>query len=185
MNEVELNPWHTSTAHHGIWDGDLHADLEDLMARPGGEERLRSMVEPALAHGADLSDDALLGSTLDLLDSGRLVLETTERSSIAVDPHHPIGEGSEDLGNLIDLMGERDEEPEEAERPTWIEIAVVDGLGQPVRNRAYRLQLPDGTVRSGMLGEQGLIRFDDVDPGQCTLELLPDAAAEPAPALAA
>jgi len=177
MNEVELHPWHTSTTHHGIWTGDLDTNLEDLMARPGGEERLRSLVEPELAYGADLSDAALLGSTRDLLDCGRLVLETSESSSIAVDPRYPISEGSEDLGNLIDLMGddtdEDDEEPTAAEdeRPTWIEITVVDGRGEPICGRPYRLHLPDGTVRNGTLSDEGAIRFDDVDPGLCTLEL--------------
>lgn len=172
MDEVELMPWHTHGAPHGGWSGDRRDDLEAMMGRPGGEQRLRSMIEPELGHGADLWGSALLDSALDLLDSGRLVLRSSGEPALAVDPHHPIGEGTEDLGNLIDLMGERRDEEPEVERPTWIEIAVVDRQGNPIRGRGYRLQLPDGSVRSGTLGDQGIIRFDDVDPGECILELL-------------
>ena len=175
MYEVELHPWHTGASHHGLWDGGLGGDvgaddLARLLDEPGGESRLRAAVEPELGTGRDLHDGALLDATLDLLEQGRLVLESTLGSSVAVDPHHPVGEGSEDLGNLIDLMGE-DRTEDEPERPSWIEIAVVDAYGRPITNRPYRLRLPDGSVRTGVLNDQGLIRFDDVDPGECTLEL--------------
>lgn len=183
MDEVELHPWHERTSTHDAWDlldrsrGAAAHDLRAWLDQPAGAARLRAALEPELLAGADLSDSALLGSALDLLDAGRLVLESAA-PSFPVDPHHPVGDGIEELGDLLDLMGDEsaandDGEPSPAQppRPTWIEIAVVDGLGQPISGRPYRLHLPDGTVRCGVLPADGVIRFDDVDPGLCTLEL--------------
>lgn len=183
MHEVELHPWHTQASHPGLWDGGLgRADTVDTLTRwlerPGGESQLRAAVEPELGTGCDLSDASILGSTLDLLEQGRVVMTESLDASLAVDPHYPVGDGSEDLGNLIDLMGE-DRTEEEPERPTWIEIAVIDANGEPITGRPYRLRLPDGSVRKGTLDARGMIRFDDVDPGDCTLELLDESSESP------
>ncbi|MCA9709772.1 MAG: hypothetical protein KDK70_28290 [Myxococcales bacterium] len=194
MHEIELHPWPRGSRLPS-WDGGLAGDqarqddLHDLLAGPGGEARLRAALEPELGSDDSLTRAALPEATVDLLDQGRLVMGSSLSPALAVDPLYPTGDESQDLGNLIDLMDRRDEDEPEPERPSWIEIAVVDARGEPIRGRAYRLELPDGTVRRGTLGDEGLIRFDDVDPGLCTLELLDDAdddASEPAePALAA
>lgn len=53
---------------------------------------------------------------------------------------------------------------------TFIEIQLVDRQGKPVAGATYRVTLPDGTVRTGALDSQGLVRFDGIDPGECDIE---------------
>lgn len=50
---------------------------------------------------------------------------------------------------------------------TWIEFRLVDEDGNPVPNVKYEVELPDGTTKSDSLDEQGVARFEDLDPGKC------------------
>ncbi len=99
MHMVEPKPWYADASHD---DGELGefsggcSDLQAMMQRPAGEPRLRPM--------ADLGDSAQIEAALEPLDRGGLVLTSMERSALNVDPHQPIGEDLEDLGNLVDLM---------------------------------------------------------------------------------
>lgn len=52
---------------------------------------------------------------------------------------------------------------------TWIEFQLVDEDGEPVPNASYRVKLPDGSVRDGRLDSQGMVRFENIDPGQCEI----------------
>ena len=52
---------------------------------------------------------------------------------------------------------------------TWIAIKLVDDVGQPVPNVGYKVTLPDGSIMTGSLDDQGLARFDEIDPGQCQI----------------
>jgi len=47
-----------------------------------------------------------------------------------------------------------------------MEVQVVDENGDPVKNKAYRLILPDGRVREGTLDGDGKIKLTDVPPGR-------------------
>ena len=67
---------------------------------------------------------------------------------------------------------------------------MVDAEGAPIRARGYRLTLPDGSVRTGTLNDQGTLRFDDLDPAvptetEETEETETETETETAPALAA
>jgi hypothetical protein len=55
----------------------------------------------------------------------------------------------------------------EAPVKTWIAVQLIDDKGNPVPNVAYKVTLPDGSVMSGSLDDQGIVRFDDIDPGDC------------------
>ncbi|MEM7155008.1 MAG: hypothetical protein AAF799_19325 [Myxococcota bacterium] len=181
MAPLQLRPWYETTSRDVGLGGsdDVRDELRAMLDDPHDAARLRASVESELGSGADLSDPGLLEGAGALLDRGRHVAGRGPTRSIAVNPRHPIGDGMEDLGNLVDLLRDEPanddhEDPTpmvEVLRPTWIEIAVVDASGQPITNRPYRLRLPDGSVREGELGDDGLIRFDDVEPGLCTLEL--------------
>jgi len=59
----------------------------------------------------------------------------------------------------------------------WVEVRVVDQAGLPVVGQQYRIVLPDGAVRTGSTNAAGAVRFDDIDPGQCTVTF-PDADAQ-------
>jgi hypothetical protein len=50
---------------------------------------------------------------------------------------------------------------------TWIEFQLIDEDGDPVPNVTYRVKLPNGSTRDGLLDDEGLVRFDNIDPGQC------------------
>jgi hypothetical protein len=50
---------------------------------------------------------------------------------------------------------------------TWIAIRVVDEEGNPVPDIPYSVTLPDGSILTGLLDDQGTARFDEIDPGQC------------------
>lgn len=69
----------------------------------------------------------------------------------------------------------KEEQPQEepAPRPTtkttWVEIALVDGDDKPVAGMKYLIELPDGTTRTGTLGDNGKARVEGIDPGNCTV----------------
>ncbi len=53
---------------------------------------------------------------------------------------------------------------------TWIEIQLVDEVGEPVSGQAYELTLPDGSVQKGKLNYRGRARVDDIGrPGACSV----------------
>jgi hypothetical protein len=68
---------------------------------------------------------------------------------------------------------EEDERPAERAAPveekTWIAIRLVDDQSppKPVAFRRYRIELPDGTTREGMLDGEGMARLTGIDPGAC------------------
>ncbi len=55
----------------------------------------------------------------------------------------------------------------------WIAVTVVDDRvpARPLAGARFRLTLPDGSVREGVLNGQGHLRVDDIEPGKCWLEL--------------
>jgi hypothetical protein len=60
--------------------------------------------------------------------------------------------------------------PPPAQQKTWIEVVLLDGDDQPVKNAAYRLTLPGGEKRTGWLDEKGFVRVDGIDAGTCDVE---------------
>jgi hypothetical protein len=50
---------------------------------------------------------------------------------------------------------------------TWVAVQLIDDRGDPVPNAAYKVTLPDGSVMNGSLDDQGTVRFDEIDPGEC------------------
>lgn len=55
------------------------------------------------------------------------------------------------------------------EEKTWIEIVLVDeeDASQPVAFAKYRVELPNGSPREGMLDAKGRARIEGIDPGTC------------------
>ena len=62
--------------------------------------------------------------------------------------------------------------PEEKKKKTWIEIELVDDDDNPVPNARFRLELPDGTMKSGTLGDNGKARITGIEPGTCKVSFL-------------
>ena len=61
----------------------------------------------------------------------------------------------------------KDSESSGTQVKTWIAIRVLDEDGNPVCDVPYSVTLPDGSIMTGALDDQGFARFDDIDPGQC------------------
>lgn len=55
------------------------------------------------------------------------------------------------------------------EEKTWIEIVLTDDDDppRPVAFARYRIELPDGSTREGILDDHGKARLVDIDPGTC------------------
>jgi hypothetical protein len=47
----------------------------------------------------------------------------------------------------------------------WIEIELLDNLGQPQANRSYEIHFPDGSSQSGTLDANGRAEVKDAPPG--------------------
>src|SRR5207245_932048 len=57
--------------------------------------------------------------------------------------------------------------PAKSPQATWIQVQLLDENGKPVPNAKYQVELSDGSTRSGTLNQQGSVRFEDIDPGDC------------------
>ena len=64
------------------------------------------------------------------------------------------------------------EKESSAPTKTWIEFLVQDESGHPVAGARYQAELTDGSKKSGVTGETGLVRFDGIDAGICQFSLL-------------
>lgn len=69
----------------------------------------------------------------------------------------------------------RSEEKEKQEKvaepkTAWFEIEVVDDDGKKLVGEAYRIELPDGTKREGLLDGKGRLRLEGIEPGKCKIE---------------
>lgn len=58
-------------------------------------------------------------------------------------------------------------EPGEDRETSWIEIEMLDEADRPVPGVKYEIELPDGSVASGVLDGDGLARIDGIEPGNC------------------
>lgn len=64
------------------------------------------------------------------------------------------------------------DQPDSPVEPDQIEIRIIDARGEPVGGIAYELTMPDGSVRSGFAGVDGVVKLVDLDQrGDCTLRL--------------
>ena len=50
---------------------------------------------------------------------------------------------------------------------TWVEVRLIDEDDEPVAGAYYKVQLPDGSIMTGNLDEDGKVRFDSIVPGTC------------------
>ncbi len=57
--------------------------------------------------------------------------------------------------------------PVAADLKDWIEIRLVDDQGEPVSGEDYRVELPDGSLRTGRLDADGRARLTGIARGAC------------------
>jgi hypothetical protein len=51
--------------------------------------------------------------------------------------------------------------------PTWIEIQLIGEDDQPIPGAKYLIKMPDGSVREGVLDQEGVAGFDGISAGNC------------------
>jgi Rhs element Vgr protein len=66
-----------------------------------------------------------------------------------------------------DLKSDRKDKDKTEKKLSWIEIELLDEASKPVAGEKYRIELPDGTPREGMLDSSGRARIDGIEPGSC------------------
>lgn len=151
----------------------------------------------ALPSGAERIEGALaadqIGAWLNAHDGIRRDLLIELHEHIAGPRVHGPGDDPEALAALVrealregrllayrlrvKLSGSGVEKPPEVkaqekpttEETTWVGIELVDDSSppKPVAFAKYRIELPDGSTREGMLDDKGLARIDGIDPGDC------------------
>ena len=58
---------------------------------------------------------------------------------------------------------------ENKDKTHWIEIELVDDVGQPVPGEAVEVKCPDGSLASGTTDKNGKVRVENLDPGNCDI----------------
>ncbi len=49
----------------------------------------------------------------------------------------------------------------------WIELEMVNSLGEPQADQEYRVEFPDGSVAEGFLNSQGKVLLETTQAGTC------------------
>lgn len=85
-------------------------------------------------------------------------------------PAAPAAAASEEPSLTQPVAAQAAPSPAPAPKPSvhepgknWVELELVDGDGNPVPDARYKLCLPDGTEREGVLGKDGRGREDGID----------------------
>lgn len=58
---------------------------------------------------------------------------------------------------------------DDKKKTSWIEIQLVDEVGEPVAGEPYEITLPDGKVRKGSTDANGKAKISGIDPGNCRI----------------
>jgi type VI secretion system secreted protein VgrG len=116
-----------------------------------------SAVAPAAPEGALEADTADPGKV------SEAKAKTVQRQQ-AERPFRPVVGAAAASGAAA---GAASNQAAEEEEKTWIEIELLDEDDQPVAGEKYKVTLPDGSVKTGTLDENGFARVDGVDPGTC------------------
>jgi hypothetical protein len=105
---------------------------------------------------------------LEAHDMREALLEAVERGELVVFETTLHGRG---LGaaRVVDEAPAKKPAPAPKQDTTWVGIVLFDDdePPKPVPYVSYRIELPDGAVRTGMLDGNGRARLDGIDPGTC------------------
>ncbi|MCA9699684.1 MAG: carboxypeptidase regulatory-like domain-containing protein [Myxococcales bacterium] len=165
VESIEMTPPTREQHRFSFAGADYLAGPAWVMVGRAGLDDGWEIVEPplaasTLARAARL--DPELGAVLRRIDDSRTVLlrrqtprYSTQRSeSLAAQEH----------------QGEA--EPQSEAKLDWIEILIEDEAGEPVRNVRCLVTLPDGSERHARTDSNGLIRYDGIPSGNCSISVL-------------
>jgi hypothetical protein len=139
----------------------LESTLRRLAMDPANQAAVRlALIEAETDPAVAQADPPALATRLWwLVRTGRLALFELARADLGTFGGDVVEEAPESAG------------PEAPPRTvlTWIAIELTDEEGAPIPGEAYRVELPDGSVREGRLDGSGAARIDDIDPGTCVV----------------
>jgi hypothetical protein len=134
--------------------------LREVARAPANVARLRAFLAASgwgMPAGTS-ADEAVLERVAHLLAEGR-VMWHERRADVDASWLRPEG-GSASESALDEAR---------KEELTWISIELIGENDEPIPSEPYRIELPDGTTRSGRLDAQGRARIDGLDPGSCRI----------------
>lgn len=111
-----------------------------------------------------LSDEAIVQEIAHAVAHGRMELPKPFQHKPYIWAPHKISEFEALLG-CIEVLHDN-------ELRDWIEVLIVDEEHNPIPDVAYKIVLPDGSVRAGKTDEQGILRYDDIPQGVCQFSLI-------------
>jgi hypothetical protein len=143
----------------------LDARTVDRLLRAAMSEaphRVRALLNRNSERGRAQDVPGVLAELRRMLDRGELVFVALPQRTTSARPIQ-----IEEL-ELREPTG-----PEEiVEHTDWIEILVADEDDQPVRDVAFELELPDGSIRRGRTNADGIARCERIPSGTCKLTLV-------------
>jgi hypothetical protein len=151
----------------------VHGRGARLTAREGRSALARALTfttppELSLRYRSLLPELQRLRPELPVHDMRDALLEAVERGELVVFETTIQGRGL-GVASLVDELLPKKPAPAPKHETTWIGIALFDDdePPKPVPYVGYRIELPDGAVRTGMLDANGRARLDGIDPGSC------------------
>ncbi len=172
---------------HGVWRIGSFPDEVWLARTFGGSiPASATLISPANA-GWRVSEwfpegglgRQLLAEIHEQLGSPTLARPTLELEALRARVREALRDGSLKAYRLpVKLSGGPLNAPPEApkkqaegprEQKTWVAIELMDDSDppKPVPYKKYRIELPDQSIREGMLDANGQARVDGFDPGTC------------------
>ncbi|MCH9687517.1 MAG: hypothetical protein K0V04_39145 [Deltaproteobacteria bacterium] len=148
---LPVNPWEARRA------------VRRALESPDARGRLRQGLNAGFGAGAweDRGGFSRRVSALLGMEPERLVLlrrpSALRATILTEDP-------AEEAGDEEALQQEQD--------VAWFEVMVVDDDDEPCPNVGYEIELSDGRVRRGRTNDAGVIRYERIPDGQCTLKLV-------------
>lgn len=176
---------------HDVVASDGGAPLERFLARPGGltfqvgattyrlrrvDQRARPQPEETPVPAAESrsilerASGTEAASLLPLLSTALFAWSGTTGSLglFRLRPWSPAAPPDEPLP----LPLPKAKPPAPKKELSWVEIHFQNESGEPISGQRYRLELPDKSVREGLVPKGGVLRLDGIDPGSCRLSMV-------------
>ncbi len=119
-----------------------------MQAKSGKAVTAVEPTEPDEAFEADVADPGKIAE----IKAEQIEKKEGKYGSTELPPHKPADE---------------DEELEDEEKNSWIEIELLDEEGNPVPGEKYEIELPEATLAKGTLDKDGFARVEGIEPGTC------------------